>query len=100
VIIGGLMREQVQKTAYKTPVLGDIPGLGKLFRSDQNQRQTVELVILLRPLIVGDASWPGLVSERGKEVQQLNDEAGLGKFEYSIPTPQVQSPSGSVGSPP
>jgi MSHA biogenesis protein MshL len=100
VIIGGLMREQVQKTAYKTPLLGDIPGLGRLFRSDQNQRQTIELVILLRPLIVEDAGWTGLVNERGREIQELNDEAGLGKFEYPTPTPEMQTPPGSVGPPP
>ena len=100
VIIGGLMREQVQKTAYKTPLLGDIPGLGKLFRSDQNQRQTVELVILLRPLVVEDASWSGLVSERSREVQQLNDEAGLGKFDNPGATPETEAAPASRGTPP
>jgi MSHA biogenesis protein MshL len=99
VIIGGLMREEVQKIAYKTPLLGDIPGLGKLFRSDQNQRQTVELVILLRPLVVSDADWPTLVSEPGKQIEELNDKAGLGKFDYPTPTPADagQAPAAKPG---
>jgi MSHA biogenesis protein MshL len=101
VIIGGLMREVVNKNAYKTPVLGDIPGLGKLFRSDQNQKQTTELVILLRPTIVHDSEWSGLSSEPTQELHDLNDKAGLGKFDDPAPT---QSPGGkpepsSPGSP-
>ncbi|HXY97940.1 MAG TPA: pilus (MSHA type) biogenesis protein MshL [Steroidobacteraceae bacterium] len=87
VVIGGLMREEVDKIAYKTPVLGDIPGLGKLFRSDQNQTQTVELVILLRAIIVNDSDWPGLVSEPGRRLEDLNRRGEFGRLDY----PQAQS---------
>jgi len=97
VIIGGLMREVVNKNAYKTPLLGDIPGLGKLFRSDQNQKQTTELVILLRPTIVEDNGWSGMVSEPTQELHDLNDKAGLGKFDEPAPPPpsggKPESPS-------
>ena len=82
VIIGGLMREQVSKVHYKTPLLGDIPGVGRLFRSEQNQTHTVELVILLRPIIVADADWPALVEEPQTRLQDLNRHGGFGKLEY------------------
>jgi MSHA biogenesis protein MshL len=82
VIIGGLMREQVSKIHYKTPLLGDIPGLGKLFRSEQSQTHTVELVILLRPIVVTDAAWPALVDEPQTRLQDLNERGGFGKLEY------------------
>ena len=82
VIIGGLMREQVSKIHYKTPLLGDIPGVGKLFRSEQNQTHTVELVILLRPIVVTDADWPALVNEPQTRLQDLNERGGFGKLEY------------------
>jgi MSHA biogenesis protein MshL len=85
VIIGGLMREQVSKVHYKTPLLGDIPGLGKLFRSEQDQTHTVELVILLRPIVVNDASWPALVEEPGARLRDLNQRAGFGKLDYPPP---------------
>jgi MSHA biogenesis protein MshL len=91
IIIGGLMREEVSKNAYKTPLLGDIPGLGKLFRSDQDQKQTTELVILLRPIIVSDADWAGLVSEPTQELHDLNDSAGLGKLEDPASSPGGKS---------
>jgi MSHA biogenesis protein MshL len=82
VIIGGLMREELNKTNYKTPVLGDIPGLGKLFRSEQTQRTTVELVILLRPIVVTDSDWPGLIQEPAKRLQDLNKSGDFGQLDY------------------
>jgi MSHA biogenesis protein MshL len=85
VIIGGLMREEIDKTNYKTPFLGDIPGLGKLFQSQQNQRTTVELVILLRPIVVADADWPALISEPAQRLQNLNKTGKFGPLDYPPP---------------
>jgi MSHA biogenesis protein MshL len=86
VIIGGLMRQEVTKIAYKTPLLGDIPVLGKVFRSDQNQSQTIELVILLRPIVVTDADWPGLIGEPGARMLELNKQGGFDKLDYPTTT--------------
>ena len=82
IIIGGLMREELTKANYKTPLLGDIPGVGKLFRSEQHKRSTIELVILLRPIVVGDADWAGLVSEPAGRLQQLNKSGDFGPLDY------------------
>lgn len=80
IVIGGLMRETRKRNQYKTPVLGDVPGLGRLFRSDQDQTQTTELVILLRPLVVSDEAeqWKPLVDE---PMQRLDDMAKQGKLQ-------------------
>lgn len=64
IVIGGLMQETVNKQQYKTPLLGDIPGLGRLFRSEQDQKSKVELVILLRALVVNGSDWPKLSEEQ------------------------------------
>jgi general secretion pathway protein D len=37
VVLGGLMREDVQKTEDKTPIIGDIPLVGRLFRTNVDQ---------------------------------------------------------------
>jgi len=71
IVIGGLMRQTRKDQDYKTPLLGDIPGLGRLFRSERNQTSTVELVILLRPLVVGDNDWPTLVKDSTDRVDEL-----------------------------
>jgi MSHA biogenesis protein MshL len=86
IIIGGLMREELTKANYKTPLLGDIPGVGKLFRSEQNQRSTIELVILLRPTVVADSDWPALINEPAARLQDLNKSGDFGRLDYPPPS--------------
>jgi len=54
IVIGGLMRSTHNVQDYKVPLLGDIPLLGQLFRSQQKQDDRSELVILLRPVVIND----------------------------------------------
>ncbi len=54
-VIGGLIREDETKTVTKPPILGDIPGIGWIFRSTNNQKTKNELVIMLTPHIIKDA---------------------------------------------
>jgi MSHA biogenesis protein MshL len=75
IVIGGLMRESRDDRNYKTPLLGDIPVLGKLFRSERKQSKTVELVILLRPLVVGDKDWEQLTRESTERIGKLQERA-------------------------
>ncbi len=79
IVIGGLMRESRKDQDYKTPFLGDIPLLGKLFRSERKQSKTVELVILLRPLVVGDQDWNELVREPTERMGKLREQGTVGK---------------------
>lgn len=54
-IIGGLIDKLKATEEKKTPLLGDIPYLRRLFRWEKKQDTTRELVILLRPRIVQSA---------------------------------------------
>jgi MSHA biogenesis protein MshL len=77
IVIGGLMRETRRRQDYKMPLLGDVPGLGRLFRSQRDTNSTVELVILLRPLVVNDADWPKLVQEPTDRIDALTKQGKL-----------------------
>ncbi|GAB3771833.1 hypothetical protein GCM10028796_41380 [Ramlibacter monticola] len=55
VVIGGLLQDQYSGTTQKIPGLGDVPGLGALFRSDNRQRTKSNLMVFLRPVVVRDA---------------------------------------------
>lgn len=77
IVIGGLMRETRRRQDYKMPLLGDVPGVGRLFRSQRDLSSTVELVILLRPLVVNDADWPALVQEPTDRIQALTEQGKL-----------------------
>ena len=57
VVIGGLMQSIISTTESKTPLLGDIPVLGNLFKNIQETETKKELVILLRPTVVGADTW-------------------------------------------
>src|SRR5437870_2792680 len=47
VVIGGLMREDVQKVEDRTPLLGDLPLVGRLFRSNIDQHVKRNLIIFV-----------------------------------------------------
>ncbi len=53
VALGGLIRDRVTEGATKIPLLGDIPGLGELFRSTTKKNERTELVVLITPRVVG-----------------------------------------------
>ena len=54
VVIGGLMTDKISNIVAGVPILKDIPGLGHLFRHTKKGLSKSELVILLRPIIVGE----------------------------------------------
>jgi len=56
VVIGGLIQDTEDETVQKVPFLGDIPGLGWLFKTKTKTRKKTNLMILLTPRIVRDAA--------------------------------------------
>jgi len=63
VVIGGLIQDQEGETISKVPFLGDIPGLGWLFKTTNKTRQKTNLMILLTPHIIKDAADLATVSD-------------------------------------
>jgi type II secretory pathway component GspD/PulD (secretin) len=55
VVLGGLIAESVRKTREKVPVLGDIPFVGRLFRSEAADSTKKNLVIFVTPTIIDPA---------------------------------------------
>ena len=56
IVIGGLIQDSDQVTESKVPLLGDIPGLGWLFKTKNVTREKTNLLIMLTPRIIKDAS--------------------------------------------
>jgi general secretion pathway protein D len=54
VVLGGLMQDKYSTANSKVPLLGDIPWLGQLFRSESKTRAKTNLMVFLRPVIVRD----------------------------------------------
>jgi len=51
-VLAGLINDEDRRAANKVPYLGDFPLLGRLFRSDNDQRVKTEIVLLITPRVV------------------------------------------------
>ncbi len=73
-VIGGLVRDTVQHTATKVPILGDLPLLGVFFRSTSDIISKANLVLVLTPHIIRDeGDMKRVVGKRMEERQQFLD---------------------------
>ena len=70
VVLGGLMREDVQKTEDRTPIIGDIPIVGRLFRTNSEQHIKRNLVIFVTARLVTPSGAPLNPNEEEEELLQ------------------------------
>ena len=78
VVLGGLMREDVQKVEDKTPILGDIPIIGRLFRSSVDQHLKRNLVIFVSARLMKPDGDPVRFDEEKEEVIETLAPPDLG----------------------
>jgi general secretion pathway protein D len=71
VVLGGLMREDVQKTEDRTPILGDIPLVGRLFRTNVEQHIKRNLIIFVTARLVNPGGQPVNSTEEVEETEDL-----------------------------
>ncbi len=76
VVLGGMVNNQDRLTRTKVPILGDIPLLGRLFRSDTKQKQKTELLVFLTPYVIQSPD------EAQRETVRLHDATNTGKSEW------------------
>ena len=68
VVIGGLMREDIQKTEDKVPILGDIPLAGRLFRTSADQHIKRNLIMFVTASLLDPAGQPLIKVDEEKEI--------------------------------
>ena len=56
VVLGGIFETERRETINKVPVLGDLPGVGRLFKSSSDQSKKAELLIFVTPKILREGS--------------------------------------------
>ncbi len=72
IVIGGLMKNQTEDITDSTPILGDIPLLGELFKQKRQKHVKTELVILLKPIVVdSDQAWRDAAKTNLKDFQDM-----------------------------
>lgn len=71
VILGGLISDELSTSNQRVPLLGDIPYLGRLFRSDATRNTKQNLMVFIRPRILRDGpSLAGLSEDKYRTLQQ------------------------------
>lgn len=61
-VLAGLINSEDRRSAAKVPLLGEIPVLGRLFRSDSDQGLKTEIVLLITPHVVRNLVRPDTVA--------------------------------------
>ncbi len=88
IIIGGLMSDEVQETISKVPFLGDIPFLGRLFKSSSTSTVKKNLMIFIRPTVVRNSEVALEVSQeqyrRIRDVQLYKERRGVDLFKDNV----------------
>ena len=84
VVMGGLTRDEVKTVSDKVPVLGDIPLLGRLFRSEGETRDKRNLLIFVTANLVSPGGSPARQNYRNVNANSL------------FQNPTIMTPSGSV----
>src|SRR5213082_1754625 len=71
VVLGGLMREDVQRTEDRTPILGDIPIVGRLFRTNVEQHIKRNLIIFVTARLINPGGQPVNSTEEVEESEDV-----------------------------
>jgi len=73
IVIGGLMQEKRSNNENKVPLLGDLPGIGRLFRSTNQEVKKTELAVLLSATVMVGKKIDEITS---RELDRLNKTKG------------------------
>ncbi|GHH08329.1 type II secretion system protein GspD [Sphingomonas glacialis] len=83
-VISGLLDDNERRTIEKIPLLGDIPGLGNLFRSKAKSRTKTNLMIFIRPTILRTADDSRKLTEQRYGYLRLQQGLAMPNDEPSI----------------
>jgi general secretion pathway protein D len=88
-MLGGLIEDRFINTKSKVPLLGDLPFLGALFRSEGRERRRTNLIVFLRPIVMRDADSANRFSvDRYEQIR--------GRQESAQPLPSFVLPIGEA----
>ncbi len=102
IVLGGLMQDNYQVSNSKVPLLGDIPWIGQLFRSETKQRQKTNLMVFLRPVIISDSDTAQQITQnrydyvRGVTDDYRSDNNVMRDKDFPVVPPMPLGPSQGV----
>ncbi|MBW2466505.1 MAG: type II secretion system secretin GspD [Deltaproteobacteria bacterium] len=90
-VLGGIIGDDITDNANKIPILGDIPGLGWLFKAESQSVRRVNLYIFLTPRIIRNPTEAKAVTDEKREDAIHQHETGweTEKFKYKEDTKNI-----------
>ena len=82
IVLGGLIEDKFDITRAKVPLLGDIPYIGALFRSENRSRKKTNMMVFLRPVVLRD--------------QAASERISLDRYDYIRGQQQASQPPPST----
>ncbi len=81
-VLGGLISDETQELERKVPFLGDIPLVGRLFRSTTDQTIKRNLMVFIHPVIVDSEEVAEHITKKNYNLmKELQEKYNSGKFE-------------------
>ncbi len=98
IVLGGIIKEDVQESVSKVPILGDIPLLGHLFKSQSSKKRKTHVMVFIKPTImrgeqeqvISSAKYNAL---RARQLQAREDGINLMPFEDKPVLPELHNSS-------
>ena len=90
VTLGGLIGTSIKKNEFKVPVLGDIPLLGRLFRSNGVTKEKTNLLVFITPKIIHNAKEMEAITRRARatsqamQTEEMLDEINTNPFMLDV----------------
>ena len=101
IVLGGIMQDREIESVNKTPVLGDIPLLGNLFRYTTKTKTKVNLLVFLTPHIIQDTSdFRRVVARKLAERTSLVEQfyGGTTELDRSVDFARKRGPLSAIAS--
>ena len=89
-VLGGLIEDRFVTNKSKVPLLGDLPLIGGLFRSESRERRRTNLMVFLRPVVLRDAESANRLSV--DRYEQIRGEQRNSQPQPSVVMPINESP--------
>lgn len=93
IVLGGLIEDRITETINKVPLLGDIPVLGNLFKTQGREHKKTNLMVFLRPYVMRDGNAANTITNDRYEYIRNQEVLVSPKPNWILPDfPVVQMP--------
>lgn len=92
-VLGGLISDERDNAESKVPILGDMPLIGRLFRSTSNTTKKQNLMVFIHPVVIDSEAMANKLSRENYDdmrVQQMKYENGKLEPTASAPLPEYE----------